>query len=87
MVQKSGEETTWDVKGHVNNGIIYISSGAGFLPLTVGLCSRVKTQRGENRSAFFLQQKARALEVFSHSEKKSKLSTPTVTSLKLTVRP
>ena len=35
MVQKS-QTTTWDKKNPVNNGIFTISTGAGFLPSTVG---------------------------------------------------
>ena len=31
MVQKS-QTTTWDVQNPVNNGINYLSDGAGFLP-------------------------------------------------------
>jgi len=36
MVQKSGEKTTvWMYINHVNNGINYLSTDAGFLPSTV----------------------------------------------------
>ena len=34
MVQKS-QTTTWDVQNLVNNGINYLSTGAGFQPSTV----------------------------------------------------
>ena len=37
MVQKS-QTTTWDVYNLVNNGIYYLSTGAGFQPSTVGMC-------------------------------------------------
>ena len=33
--------TTWDVKNPVNNGINYLSTGAGFLPLTVWVLKKV----------------------------------------------
>ena len=31
--------TTWDVSNLVNNGVIYLSSGAGFFPSTAELAS------------------------------------------------
>ena len=45
MVQKSGEKTTWDgaktYKNRGNNGINYISLGAGFLPSSVCLGRKI----------------------------------------------